>query len=37
MEGTIRTVCKVAGKVEFAKQGSLPNDDKVSDDVRKYT
>ncbi len=37
MEGTIRTVCKVGGKVEFAKPGSLPNDGKVIDDVRKYT
>ena len=37
MEGTIRTVCKVGGKVEFAGLGSLPNDGKVIDDVRKYT
>lgn len=37
LEGTIRTVCKVGGKVEFAKPGSLPNDGKVIDDVRKYT
>ena len=37
MEGTIRTVCKVGGKVEFATPGSLPNDGKVIDDVRKYT
>jgi hypothetical protein len=37
MEGTIRTVCKFGGKVEFAKPGSLPNDGKVIDDVRKYT
>src|SRR5215475_5725854 len=37
MEATIRTVCKVGGKVEFAKPGSLPNDGKVIDDVRKYT
>jgi phenylacetate-CoA ligase len=37
MEGTIRTVCKVGGKVEFAQPGSLPNDGKVIDDVRKYT
>jgi phenylacetate-CoA ligase len=27
----------VGGKVEFAKPGSLPNDGKVFDDVRKYT
>jgi hypothetical protein len=37
MEGTIRTVCKVGGKVEFAGLGSLPNDGKVIDDIRKYT
>jgi phenylacetate-CoA ligase len=37
MEATIRTVCKVGGKVEFANPGSLPNDGKVIDDVRKYT
>jgi phenylacetate-CoA ligase len=34
---SIRTVCKVGGKVAFAKPGSLPNDGKVIDDVRKYT
>ena len=37
MTDTIRTVCKVGGKVEFAALGSLPNDGKVIDDVRKYT
>src|SRR5260370_5705456 len=37
MEATIRTVCKVGGKVEFASPGSLPNDGKMIDDVRKYT
>jgi phenylacetate-CoA ligase len=37
LEATIRTVCKVGGKVEFAKPASLPNDGKVIDDVRKYT
>jgi len=26
-----------AGKVEFAKPGSLPNDGKLIDDIRKYT
>ena len=34
---TVRTVCKVGGKVEFAQPSSLPNDGKVIDDVRKYT
>jgi phenylacetate-CoA ligase len=37
LEGTIRTVCKVGGKVEFVGLKSLPNDGKVIDDVRKYT
>src|SRR4029078_10120114 len=37
MTDTIRTVCKVGGKVEFASVGSLPNDGKVIDDVRKYS
>src|SRR4029078_13142711 len=37
MTDTIRTVCKVGGKVEFAAVGSLPNDGKVIDDIRKYT
>ena len=34
---TIRTICKVGGRVEFAPPGSLPNDGKVIDDIRKYT
>jgi phenylacetate-CoA ligase len=37
LAASIRTVCKVGGKVAFAKPGSLPNDGKVIDDVRKYT
>jgi len=37
MTATIRGVCKVGGKVEFAPVGSLPNDGKVIDDVRKYS
>lgn len=37
LSDTIRTVCKVGGKVEFATPGSLPNDGKVIDDIRKYT
>ena len=37
LEGTIRTVCKVGGKVELVAPKSLPNDGKVIDDVRKYT
>ena len=34
MTDTIRTVCKVGGKVEFASVGSLPNDGKVIADER---
>ncbi|WIM14048.1 AMP-binding protein [Enhydrobacter sp.] len=34
---TIRAVCKVGGKVEFFGHGTLPNDGKVIDDIRKYT
>lgn len=37
MADTVRTVCKVGGTVEFATPGSLPNDGKVVDDIRKYT
>jgi phenylacetate-CoA ligase len=37
LAASIRTVCKVGGKVAFAALGSLPNDGKVIDDVRKYT
>jgi phenylacetate-CoA ligase len=37
LEATIRTVCKVGGKVEFVAPKSLPNDGKVIDDIRKYT
>jgi phenylacetate-CoA ligase len=34
---TVRAVCKVGGKVEFTGPGTLPNDGKVIDDIRKYT
>lgn len=37
MADTVRSVCKVGGAVEFAAPGSLPNDGKVIDDIRKYT
>jgi phenylacetate-CoA ligase len=33
---TIHAVCKLRGEVEFAQPGSLPNDDKVIDDIRKF-
>ncbi|HEY5719026.1 MAG TPA: AMP-binding protein [Gammaproteobacteria bacterium] len=33
---TIRDVCKVRGEVEFVAPGSLPNDGKVIDDIRRY-
>ena len=34
--GTIRDVCNLRGQVAFKPAGSLPNDGKVIDDVRKY-
>jgi phenylacetate-CoA ligase len=33
---TLREVCKLRGQVEFAEVGSLPNDGKVIEDLRKY-
>jgi phenylacetate-CoA ligase len=33
---TLREVCKLRGEVEFAEAGSLPNDGKVIEDIRKY-
>jgi phenylacetate-CoA ligase len=33
---TLRDVCKLRGQVEFAESGSLPNDGKVIEDLRKY-
>ena len=33
---TLRDVCKLRGQVEFADSGSLPNDGKVIEDLRKY-
>jgi phenylacetate-CoA ligase len=33
---SIRDVCKLRGEVEFADIGSLPNDGKVIEDLRKY-
>ncbi|MBN9516794.1 MAG: AMP-binding protein [Alphaproteobacteria bacterium] len=37
VEGDVQNICKVRGRVEFVAPGSLPNDGKVIDDVRKYT
>ena len=37
VEDNVQSVCKVRGRVEFVAPGSLPNDGKVIDDVRKYT
>lgn len=37
VEGNVQNVCKVRGRVEFVAPGSLPNDGKVIDDVRKYS
>jgi phenylacetate-CoA ligase len=36
IEGTIQNLCKVRGKVKFVTPGSLANDGKVIDDIRKY-
>jgi len=33
---TIRDVTKLRGEIEFVAPGSLPNDGKVVDDLRKY-
>ena len=33
---SIRDICKVRGEIEFTAPGSLPNDGKVIDDIRKY-
>ncbi|HYJ19627.1 MAG TPA: phenylacetate--CoA ligase family protein, partial [Burkholderiales bacterium] len=33
---TLREVCKLRGEVEFVDTGSLPNDGKVIEDLRKY-
>ena len=33
---TLREVCKLRGEVEFVDGGSLPNDGKVIEDLRKY-
>jgi len=33
---SVRDVCKLRGDVEFADVGSLPNDGKVIEDLRKY-
>lgn len=33
---SVREVCKLRGEVEFADVGSLPNDGKVIEDLRKY-
>jgi phenylacetate-CoA ligase len=37
LEGTMREVMKVRGEVESVAAGSLPNDGKVIEDLRKYT
>ena len=36
VESTIQAVCKVRGKVKFVAPGTLANDGKVIDDIRKY-
>jgi phenylacetate-CoA ligase len=37
MGETIHALCKLHGKIEFVPPGSLPNDGKVIEDVRKLT
>ncbi|MEO8156543.1 MAG: AMP-binding protein [Betaproteobacteria bacterium] len=34
--GSVRDVCKLRGEIEFADIGSLPNDGKIIEDLRKY-
>jgi len=36
VEATIRDITKLRGEVEFVAPGTLPNDGKVIDDVRRY-
>ena len=36
VEASIQNLCKVRGKVKFVTPGSLANDGKVIDDIRKY-
>jgi phenylacetate-CoA ligase len=33
---TVREICNLRGEVAFKTIGSLPNDGKVIDDLRKY-
>ena len=33
---SIRAICKLRGEVDIVAPGSLPNDGKVIDDIRKY-
>ena len=37
VEATLRDVTKVRGEVRGVAEGSLPNDGKVIEDLRKYT
>lgn len=36
LTNSVREICKVRGEVELLSIGSLPNDGKVIDDIRKY-
>jgi phenylacetate-CoA ligase len=36
VETSIRELCKVRGDVHFVVPGTLPNDGKVIDDIRRY-
>jgi phenylacetate-CoA ligase len=33
---SIRAICKIRGEVELVEPGSLPNDGKIIDDLRRY-
>ena len=36
IRSTIQAVCKLKGEVEYVEPGTLPNDGKIIDDIRKY-
>ena len=36
IRSTIQAVCKLKGEVQYVEPGTLPNDGKIIDDIRKY-
>jgi phenylacetate-CoA ligase len=36
IQASLRDICKLRGEVQFVAVGSLPNDGKVIEDIRKY-